>query len=89
MHGDTQNANESFNNIIWTKCPKNILVDKTTLEIGVYSAVLHFNFGPKGIYKVFSSFDILDGVFMMDSTEISTQCREKTANCKSSEKGKK
>ena len=26
LHGKTQNTNESINNIVWTKCPKNIYV---------------------------------------------------------------
>ena len=28
LHGKTQNANEALNNIIWTKCPKNIFMLK-------------------------------------------------------------
>ena len=43
LHGKTQNANDSNNNIIWTKCPKNIYVQRNVLEIGVASAVIYFN----------------------------------------------
>ena len=39
-HGQTQNVNESLNGIIWQKCPKNLLVLRQVLEIGVSSAVL-------------------------------------------------
>ena len=34
LHGKTQNANESINNIIWTKCSKNIYVLRNILQMG-------------------------------------------------------
>ena len=46
LHGKAQNANEALNNIIWTKCPKNVYVEKDVLESSVNSAVLEFNEGP-------------------------------------------
>ena len=45
LHGKTQNANEALNNIIWTKCPKSVFVERIVLEIGVNSAVSEFNEG--------------------------------------------
>ena len=42
LQGKTQNANESINSIIWTKCPKNIYVQGNVLKMGVASAV-NFN----------------------------------------------
>lgn len=45
LHGLTQNPNESFNNIVWTKISKNVFVTIRTLSVGVYDDVLSFNDG--------------------------------------------
>ena len=45
LHGQTQNANESLNMVIWTRCPKDVFVGYTALQIGVYDAVVSFNDG--------------------------------------------
>ena len=58
LHGNTQNANESINNIIWTKCPKNIYVHRNVLEMGVSSAVINFEDGNCGILNVFKNLGI-------------------------------
>ena len=50
LHRKTQNVNESLNQLI--RCPKSTFITKITLEIGVYSAILHFNDGACGISKV-------------------------------------
>lgn len=55
LHQRTQNPNESFNNIVWTKIPKNIFVRLDTFRLGVYDAVLSFNDGfssKLAIYKM-------------------------------------
>ena len=52
LHGETQNVNEGFNQIIWLKCPKANYVERQTLEIGVYSAVLQYNEGAQGFIPV-------------------------------------
>lgn len=54
LHGRTQNSNESFNSVVWSKVPKNVFVRLNTLKLGVHDAVLSFNDGFKsklGIYK--------------------------------------
>jgi hypothetical protein len=45
LHGKTQNANESVNNVIWTRIPKNVFVSMATLKCGVADAVASFNDG--------------------------------------------
>ena len=40
LHGTTQNNNEALNGIIWLKCPKEVYVERFTLELGVCSAIL-------------------------------------------------
>ena len=58
VHGETQNFNEGINNVIWSRCPKNVLVKKATLEIGVNSAILSFNEGTSGLKRVFEYLNI-------------------------------
>ena len=58
FHGKTLNTNESINNIIWTKCPKNIYVQRNVLEMGVSSAVINFKDGNCGILNVFKNLGI-------------------------------
>ena len=41
FHGDTQNPNETFNKIVWTRFPKFIYVSRSIIQLGVNSAVLH------------------------------------------------
>ena len=43
FHGETQNPNEAFINIVWTKCPKPIYVSRSIMELGLNSVVLHYN----------------------------------------------
>ena len=61
LHGRTQNANESFNQILWNKCPKTVFVGRTSLELGVSSAVIAFNEGAKGLCKVLENLGIKEG----------------------------
>ena len=54
MSSWAQNCNEGLNNIIWSRCPKNVYVKTDVLEMRVNSAVLSFNEGIlSGIYCVF------------------------------------
>ena len=63
LHSKTQNANEALNNLIWTKCPKNVYVEREVLEMGVSSAVIKFNNGACGILNVFHGANIELGDF--------------------------
>ena len=62
LHGQTQNANEAFNGVIWSRCPKNIFVSRKTFEMGINSAVLHFNDGGEGVKSVFKQFGLSGGI---------------------------
>jgi len=68
LHGKTQNLNEAFNNVVWTKCPKTVYVNRKTLEIGVASAVLEFNEGKDGILQVFKNVGLKIGQIQHQST---------------------
>ena len=48
-HGKTQNSNETFHQIIWTKCPKSAYIGRTVINLGVGSAVIAFNVGTEGM----------------------------------------
>lgn len=48
----TQNCNEAFNHIIWSRLPKTEFVNAQTIQIGVLDAVLCYNDGVLGRVKV-------------------------------------
>ena len=58
LYGETQNNNESLNNMLWAKCPKNVFVTKPVLQLGVNSAVIEFNEGANGVIRVFEKLGI-------------------------------
>jgi len=45
VHGHTQNPNESVNNIIWSRVPKNTFLTLKPLTFGIHEAVSSFNNG--------------------------------------------
>ena len=53
--GATQNQNESFNNIIWSRCPKTGFGSRVTVEIAVYLAAITFNHGSEGLSFLFKN----------------------------------
>lgn len=61
MHGQTQNPNESFNNCIWERVPKNTFVSKETFQTGVMDAVICFNDGVSSRTKVLKALKINPG----------------------------
>ena len=73
LHGETQNVNEGINNIIWSKCPKNIYVSRKVLQIGVNSAVLAFNEGALSVEMVLKYFNIETG----EKTQIASHKKDK------------
>jgi hypothetical protein len=79
LHGKTQNCNESFNNIVWTRCPKRVFVGRIALELCLYDAATCFNDGNVGRYKVLQKLKIdpgshtLEGLKAMDARRILRQ----------------
>lgn len=61
LKGKTQNANESFNNVLWSICPKRGFAGKTVVEIAAYEAALIYNKGCIGRMEVLSCMDIVPG----------------------------
>lgn len=60
LHGRTQNCNESFNNIIWSRLPKANFIGKHTLDLGLWDAVISFNDGNVGRIKVLEELGVKD-----------------------------
>lgn len=60
LHGKTQNVNESLNNVVWSRIPKNVFVGKDTLELGVRDAVIVSNDGNVGRIKVLQELGLSD-----------------------------
>ena len=62
LHGLTQNANESFNAMIWERVPKTKYVGYTQLEIGVYDAVANFNDGRSASLSILKQIGLVPGI---------------------------
>ena len=62
LHGLTQNANESFNAMIWERLPKTKYVGYTQLEIGVYDAVVNFNDGRSASLSILKQIGLVPGI---------------------------
>ena len=67
LHGKTQNVNEALNDLIWKRCPKDAFVSKNVIEIGVSSAVIHFNDGCTGIIPVLEKLGLTFGNMLLSS----------------------
>ena len=65
LHGQTQNNNESLNGVIWKRCPKDVFVGQSTLEMGVASAVINFNHGQSGILKLMENLSMNPGEYLI------------------------
>ena len=67
LHGKTQNLNDTLNAIIWSRVPKNTFVSRETVEIGIYSAVIHFHDGSKGILDFLTEFSLTGYITVITS----------------------
>lgn len=66
LHGKTQNNNESINGVIWKRCPKDVYVGRSTIEMGVASAVISFNDGLSSVVKVYEELNVIPGDFTFE-----------------------
>lgn len=67
LHGKTQNANESFNGILWQRVPKDVFVCLKTLKCGAYDAVIQYNEGYQGCLNVLRKLNVNPGCFTLKS----------------------
>ena len=70
VHGKTQNANEALNGLIWSRLPKTVFVGRETIEMGVNSAIIHFNDRHKGILKVLEHFGLKGQILKATATNL-------------------
>jgi len=57
----SQNPNESFNNIIWSYCPKSKFCGRRVVEIGTNMAVLGFNDGQQSKIALYDQLELRVG----------------------------
>eukprot|EP00112_Aurelia_sp_Birch-Aquarium-sp1_P011533 Seg2424.2 transcript_id=Seg2424.2/GoldUCD/mRNA.D3Y31 product="hypothetical protein" protein_id=Seg2424.2/GoldUCD/D3Y31 len=89
LHGQTQNCNEAFNGVLWNKCPKEVFVGKTILELATNSAVIHFNEGFLRLKDVFKFLKLPVNKYMIDCAKRKDAKRVQNATKVSSETGKR
>ena len=58
LDGLSQNPNESFNNLIWSICPKNKYHGVETVEIAVGLSVIIYNDGMRGLFYLFEKLQL-------------------------------
>ena len=71
LHGQTQNNSESLNGVIRKRCPKDVFIGRSTLEMGVASTLISFNDGQSGILKV------MENLTMNPSENFIRYCNER------------
>ena len=76
MHGKIQNANESFNGMIWNRIPN---VGINNLSLGVYDAIAYFNYGMKSTLDVFKMLNIEQGIYTMQICDNLDKERKRSA----------
>ena len=74
VHGKTLNANEALNGLICSRLPKTLFVGRESIEMGVNSAIIHFNDGRKGILKVLEHFGSKGQILKTTATNLDNSC---------------
>ncbi|GFW55866.1 uncharacterized protein TNCV_4390091 [Trichonephila clavipes] len=70
LHGKTQNPNESFHNVIWSRVPKATFVQIETLSLGVYDAVCSFIDGNVSKLKMLQKLGVEPGEFSVSAMKL-------------------
>ncbi|GFU02310.1 uncharacterized protein TNCV_1238261 [Trichonephila clavipes] len=70
LHGKTQNTNESFHNVIWSRIPKATFVQIETLSLGVYDSVCSFNDGNVSKLKMLQKMGVEPGEFSVSAMKL-------------------
>ena len=89
LRGATQNANESFNGLVWSYCTKESFCGADTVEIACNLAVLQFNDGAKAIQKVLEEMGCPVGVYTINALELEDKMRVHKCQKKEAEEEKK
>ena len=86
LHGKTQNANQSFNGMIWERIH---YVGLGKLEFGVYDATANFNYGKKACIDIFEGLKLYPGTYMKNMCASSNKKRKSLSVLKAFDKCKK
>ncbi|KAM7284353.1 hypothetical protein ISCGN_001447, partial [Ixodes scapularis] len=78
----TQNNNESFNALVWRRCPKTDFASRRTVETAVALAVLEFNLGPKGFERALHEMGIEPGSHQVQHADKALQVKVSKAKQK-------
>ncbi|GFV21103.1 uncharacterized protein TNCV_4267361 [Trichonephila clavipes] len=70
LHGKTQNPNESFHNVVWSRVPKATFVQIEILSLGVYDAVCSFNDGIVSKLKMLQKMGVEPGEFSVSAMKL-------------------
>ena len=89
LHGKTQNANESFNVMIWDRIPKIHYIGLAKLELGVYDAIANFNDGSKATLDIFKQVNVEPGFYTTKMCIDSNRKRKSLSIFKVSDDAKK
>ena len=78
QHGRTQNANESLNGQIWSRCPKTVHAGAGKVKAAVASAVSHFNQGTVHLSQVMNNMKVSPAptLFKFQSTQDRRRCMQ-------------
>ena len=87
--GATQNANESFNGMIWSRCPKTEYCNLDTVMGAVGQSVVIFNSGYQALVKLMDQLGIPAGPICTSYLTFQDQDRIKRADSKSEKVAKK
>lgn len=85
LHGRTQNQNESVNNVIWTRIPKNVFVEIFTLHFGAYDAIATYNKGNIVKCDVLQKLGVTPGKYMVRAMMSMDNERKRNAERKEKE----
>ena len=85
LHGKTQNANESFNGMIWNRVPKATHI----LTFGVYDAIAHFNYGAKASLDILKLLNVEPGIYMTQMADLVNKERKQSSSYRMSDPVKK
>lgn len=77
LHGKTQNQNESFNGMIWRRCPKDGYVGLKTLNFCVMDAICHYNCGPDVELEILKRGGVTVGKHTRAGVELAKDLKQK------------
>ncbi|KAG0444232.1 hypothetical protein HPB47_014022 [Ixodes persulcatus] len=78
----TQNANESYNALVWKRCPKTEFASLCTVETATAMAVIEFDLGPQGFERVLEKMDMKPGSHHLEHTRKATELKITQAKAK-------